>query len=105
VSSDINDEEPLTPSHVLYGRRITSLPFDTPVSDDDLTDPDYGSESAIQRRVKLQAIILQRFWKRWRHEYLTSLREFHRSSGDNKQIIKKGDVVLSMTTARGPPGK
>jgi hypothetical protein len=94
MSSDINDEEPLTPSHLLYGRRITSLPFDTPVSDDDLTDPDYGSESDIRRRVKLQAIILQRFWKRWRHEYLTSLREFHRSSGDNKQIIKKGDVVL-----------
>jgi hypothetical protein len=94
VSSDINDEEPLTLSHLLYGRRITSLPFDTPVSDDDLTDPHYGSESDIRRRVKLQAIILQRFWKRWMHEYLTSLREFHRSSGDNKQIIKEGDVVL-----------
>ena len=40
------------------------------------------------------AVILQRFWKRWRHEYLTSLREYHRSSGDNKQTIKRGDVVL-----------
>ena len=94
VSSEINDEEPLTPSHLLYGRRITSLPFDLPVSDDELTDPNYGNETDINRRVKLQAIILQRFWKRWRHEYLTSLREFHRSSGDNKESIKKGDVVL-----------
>ena len=94
VSSEINDEEPLTPSHLLYGKRITSLPFDISVSDDDLTDPDYGNETDIRHRVKLQAVILQRFWKRWRHEYLTSLREFHRSSGDNKESIKKGDVVL-----------
>ena len=55
-----------------------SLPFDM-VSDDDLTDPDYGNETDIHR-VKLQAIILRRFWKRWRYEYLNSLRELHRSS-------------------------
>ena len=94
VSSEINDEELLTTSHVLYGRRITSLPFDISVLDDDLTDHDYGNETDICRRVKLQAIILQLFWKRWRHEYQKSLREFHRSSGDNKESIKKEDVVL-----------
>ena len=94
VPSDINDAEPLIPSHLLYGRRITSLPFDTPISPEELADPDYGTESDVQRRVKLQAVILQRFWRRWRHEYLTSLREYHRSSGDNKQTIKRGDVVL-----------
>ena len=44
--------------------------------------------------MKLQAIILQLFWKRLRHEFLTSLREFRRSSGDYKQ---KGDVVLVQT--------
>ena len=44
--------------------------------------------------MKLQAIFLQRFWRRWRHEYLTSLREYHRSTGDNKQTSKRGDVVL-----------
>ena len=26
VSSDVIDEEPLTPAHLLYGRRITALP-------------------------------------------------------------------------------
>ena len=94
VSSDIGDEEPLTPSHLLYGRRITSLPFDYPITAEDLTDPDYGDGSDIRRRVKMQALILQRFWSRWRHEYLTSLREFHRTTGTNQQSIKKGDVVL-----------
>ena len=32
--------------------------------------------------------------KRWRHEYLTSLREFHKTTAINKQSIKKGEVVL-----------
>ena len=60
VPSDINDAEPLTPSHLLYGRRITSLPFDTPISPEELADPDYGTESDVQRRVKLQAVIQPR---------------------------------------------
>ena len=57
VPSDINEAEPSTPSHLLYGR-ITSLPFHTPISPDELTNPDYRTESDVQRRVKLQAIIL-----------------------------------------------
>ena len=61
---------------------------------EDLTDPDYGNDSDMGRRVKMQALILQRFWNRWRHEYLTSLREFHKTTGTNKQSIKKGEVVL-----------
>ena len=94
VSSNIGDEEPLTPSHLLYGRRITSLPFDHGITSEDLTDPDYGDGSDVGRRVKMQELILQRFWNRWRHEYLTSLREFHNTTGTNKQSIKKGEVVL-----------
>jgi hypothetical protein len=43
ILSDINDEEPLTLSHAVT-RRVTSLPFDTPICIDDLTEPDYGSE-------------------------------------------------------------
>ena len=31
---------------------------------------------------------------RWRHEYLTSLREFHKTTGTNEQKVKQGDVVL-----------
>ena len=53
VSSDIGDEEPLTPSHLLYRRRITSLPSDYPITAENLTNPDYGDGSDIRRRVKM----------------------------------------------------
>ena len=92
VSSDISDPHPLTPSDLLYGRRIVSLPHELVV--DELKDPDYGDVSEIKRRAKTQAHLIRNFQTRWRHEYLTSLREFHRASGNNLQQVKVGDVVL-----------
>lgn len=93
VSSDITDSEPLTPSHLLYGRRMTSLPYAT-VDEDEIDDPTYGLVREVDRRAKRQALTLQHFQRRWRDEYLTSLREFHQATGKNKQTIKVGDVVL-----------
>ena len=90
--SDVSDEEPLTPSHLLYGRRITHLPY--PEIENEVSDPTFGDESPLRQRANKQALILQQFWYRWKHEYLTSLREFRRNTGTNKQSIKKGDVVL-----------
>ena len=47
VSPDITDSEPLTPSHLLCGHRITSLPYMT-VEDD---DPTYGSACTQQNEM------------------------------------------------------
>ena len=38
LSADISDPNPLTPSHLLYGRRIMSLPYTT-VKDSEISDP------------------------------------------------------------------
>ena len=38
--------------------------------------------------------LLQSFWTRWKRDYLTSLREFHRKSGCKSQSTKIGDVVV-----------
>ena len=93
ISSDIKDPEPLTPAHLLYGRRIVPLPYHN-TEKDEVDDPDYEDECAVIRRAKVQALMLKNFWTRWRSEYLTSLREFHKTTGNNIQQVKAGDIVL-----------
>ena len=61
---------------------------------DEILDPSYGNTDSVHRRAKIVAMILRDFQNRWRHDYLTSLREFHRTSGSTRQVIKKGDVVI-----------
>lgn len=92
ISDEISDPEPLTPAHLLHGRRLTSLPHKH-ASIEELQDPNYGAEQ-VRRDAKIQAILLEHFTARWKHEYLTSLREFYRPSGKGGQQIQVGDVVL-----------
>ena len=93
ISSDIKDPEPLTPAHLLYGRRIVPLPYHR-VEEDKLDDPEFGGTSTIMKRAKVQALMLKHFWTRWKLEYLTTLREFHKTTGNNIQQVKVGEVVL-----------
>ena len=71
VSTD-DLKEPLTPSHLLLGYRVLSLP-DPPLSD----DPDYiESVNDLSRRMKHLLKTSDKFWKCWKKEYF---REFHRT--------------------------
>ena len=93
MSSDISDPEPLTPAHLIYGRRIVSVPH--PVEDlSENADPSYLSDQDMRKVTSRHSKLIQQFWVRWRKEYLTALREFHKATGNNRQIIKKGDVVV-----------
>ena len=90
-SSDIRDYEPLTPAHLLYGRKITSLPYpQIDIEESDLTDISHHN---VNKRVERQTLLIQHFWRRWKTEYLTSLREFHRTTGKTEQSIREGDIV------------
>ena len=89
VSSDVNDGEPLTPAHLLYGRRITSLPN---LQEIDI-DTDRIDLCEIQNRMKRQTLLLQHFWARWKAEYLTSLREYSIANGKSDINVKPRDIV------------
>ncbi|XP_065894153.1 uncharacterized protein [Dysidea avara] len=93
VSPDISDLSPITPSHLLHGRRIVKLPHTT-VQEDEICDPNYMNGPEVRHRAKRQAIIIQHFENRWKSEYLTVLRETHRVTGNNHQEVKAGDIVL-----------
>ena len=99
VSSDLDEPEPLTPSHLLYGRIIDTVPHSL-AAEDEVIDENYqevGSKlhNTLSKKAKAQALIIQHFWIRWKREYLTSLRETHTvNNGTNKERIKVGDIVI-----------
>jgi hypothetical protein len=41
---------------------------------------------------RFKYVSLKYFWKRWKKEYLTGLREFHKCRGRLREV-KKGDAV------------
>ncbi|XP_065917547.1 uncharacterized protein [Dysidea avara] len=92
LSADVTDPEPLTPSHLLYGRRMTMLPY--PAVEEEQHDPTFLSSTSLRDKVNRQTLLLNHFQRRWQREYLTSLREAYKATGTSKQSVKVGDVVL-----------
>ena len=92
VSSD-DPEELLTPSHLMYGRRILSLPEVTGNRQASL-DHTMSSED-LPRRRKYLGLLLEHFWRRWSREYVTELRNLHRQKSRPRSSIavSEGDVV------------
>ncbi|KAL5490724.1 hypothetical protein EMCRGX_G015900 [Ephydatia muelleri] len=89
-------EEPLTPSHLIIGRRICNLPDITESSDDADFNPKLSTEQLSQRARYLKTV-LDNFWRRWRIEYLLELRETHRYANTRvaqNKVIAVGDIVL-----------
>ncbi len=77
--------EPLTPNHLIHGRRMKPIYEEANLSDEDST--------AARRRLRYLQRCKEQYWKRWNSEYLRSLREHHRITGSSSQI-EEGDIVL-----------
>jgi len=88
-------EEPLTPSHLLIGRRVLSLPDTT--SYHGLDGDAKFTQEVLTRRMDHLNKTLNYFWRRWKAEYLLQLRELHRygSKADLRgSSLSEGYVVL-----------
>ena len=87
-------EEPLTPSHLLCGHRVLSLP-DPAIGED---APDCTATCCnLTRQIQHLSKILTDFWKRWRSEYLLELRDMHHHSRSARGVnyeISVGNIVV-----------
>jgi len=93
ISSD-DTEEPLTPSHLIMGRRVLNLPDSILYHDE---DEDFTvSQDVLTKRMKYLSRVLSHFWRRWRNEYLLSLRDCHRyyKGGEVARELAQGDIML-----------
>ena len=90
-------EEPLTPSHLMIGKRLLSLP-DYLCTPDAPDEEDFNSttRNKLTRRLKYLNVIIDKFWTRWRKEYLLELRGAHRHGmqARNPDVVAVGDVVI-----------
>ncbi len=82
---DNPSEEVLTPAHLIFGRRLTTLPESREVEED----------IGCKRRYRYVNERLEHFWRRWHKEYLTDLRESHDCNANKAaKEPKVGDVVV-----------
>jgi hypothetical protein len=95
ASDDIRDQEPITPSHLLYGRRMNSLPAVS--SSPELKDPTFKESIPLSKRYHKVSKLLKYWQDQWKNNYLTSLLERGISkgkSGERKETVRVGEVVL-----------
>ena len=85
VLYDDDIEQPLTPNHLLFGRKLKHI-NDVP----DVDETNFGP-----RRVRYIETIIEHFWCRWSKEYVTSLRSWtQKVKRTNKLIPEVNDIVL-----------
>ena len=87
---DDNVSDPLTPSHLLSGRNLAAKP-------EDILPVERNMEQ-LTKRMEYFKNTMEMYWNRFRHEYLSQLREHHMYASKRKtkceNLLKVGDVVI-----------
>ena len=90
--------QPLTPFHLLCGRRISTLPDPPSEEEDDYSPCALTEADKLTRWMKHLAHTLETFWTRWRNEYLLELRNSHRGTEKGREEVRTqvlvGDIVI-----------
>ena len=95
--------EPLTPSHLLTGRRLLSIPDESIVAGEESSEVEI-----LTRRQRYVASLLSHFWSRWKREYVVELREHHRvlqkGAVSKSPSVEIGDIVTVMEEGKSNRG-
>jgi hypothetical protein len=92
ISDDINGEECLTPSMLLYGHTLQQSPLML-IDPTELNDPSILSKEILTKRQKYLHITLERAWNLWKTQYLLELNA-NRKGNNCGRHPKEGDIVL-----------
>lgn len=86
---DQSVSHPLTPSHLINGRKISLLPNDEHFEI-------ISTHNTLTRRQQHHKRLLEQFAKQWRHEYLLSLRErpTAKSANGYPATVRVCDIVI-----------
>jgi len=90
-------EEPLTPSHLLVGRRLLNLPDNLSTVEEDSDEDFHVSDTTLQKKARHLNNTLNHFWNRWVKEYLLELHNVHRYPNTQHQSLpgtRVGDMVI-----------
>ena len=83
------EEEVLTPSNLIYGRRLKTLTAEVDEPDDAM------NPNSLSARFTYLTTRQTHFWKRWQKEYLASLRKFHKCNAKVKErVATLGEAVV-----------
>ncbi|XP_045025116.1 uncharacterized protein LOC123469835 [Daphnia magna] len=94
-SSQVGDEESLCPAHLMYGRRLNTLPYNEELAEETLDSSYAERPNELKKALVRHQTLLKQFEKRFINSYLPALREYHQATKkDQATVIKERDVVL-----------
>ncbi|KAG0428862.1 hypothetical protein DMUE_5789, partial [Dictyocoela muelleri] len=88
VGDDLHEEEILTPSHLLYGHILRTIP----IPEENLEFDTYNDSNKLSKRHRYILNLILKFQQRWKKDYLLHLRQTVNNS--NRPKIQLGEVVL-----------
>ena len=93
IADDVDSPTPLTPSHLLYGRRLEMFPA---LTDSTADDPDYMDHNALFDQYCQVNKIIKKWEEVWGKEYIASLREkfYGAQPPGQKTAPAIGEIVL-----------
>ncbi len=77
----------LSPAHLMYGRRITACKNGE-------NWEVISTHESLTKRARHHRQLLRQFTRKWKHEYLTGLRENARIAKRNEPHVTVGDIVI-----------
>ena len=87
VYSEPNEPSPISPSHLLIGRRVTAPPES--ISDDKV----WNEPVNVSRRMRYRDCLATQFWRHWRHEYIVELKKSNCRFRETR-VPKVGDICV-----------